>query len=212
MATINYEYKAYVLREHNELIKRYKRAKLNEYCNDLYFNDGVITKTFLSENKESVNDLEFDCFLNGTFKELHEVQKIYNANIQRTKRLRKRIEKMLLTYSCLFITLTFNDETLSNTTSEQRRKAVVKYLKLFNAPYIANIDFGSQNQREHYHCLIGCDNIDLTKWRKYGNINVQRVRNRSINNDKTRLAKYICKLTNHAIKETTKRSCCIYSR
>lgn len=212
MANIDYKFKSYVLREHSDLIKRYKHAQLVSYCNDLYYNDGVITKTFLSDNKETLNDIEFDCFLNNRIKELNEVEKICNASIQRTKRLRNRIETILLNGDCLFITLTFNDSTLNSTTDIQRRHAVAKYLKLFNCLYVANVDFGSQNHREHYHAVLGCSSIDLSKWRKYGNVNVQRIRNNSIELNKKRLSKYICKLSNHAIKETTKRSCLIYSR
>lgn len=212
MASIDYKYKSYVLKEHSDLIKRYKHAQLVQYCNDLYLNDGIITKTLLSGSNESINDLEFDCIINNRIKELNEVEKICNASIQRTKRLKKRVETMLLNGCCLFLTLTFNDSTLNYSTAEERRKYVSRYLKQFNCMYIANIDFGSKNHREHYHALINCDSIDLTCWRKYGNINVQRVRNNSIELNKSRLSKYICKLSNHAIKETTKRSCLIYSR
>jgi len=212
MASIDYKFKSYVLKEHSDLIKRYKHAQLVQYCNDLYINDGIVTKTFLSDNKETLNDIEFDCIINNRIKELNEVEKICNASIQRVKRLRSRIETMLLNGNCLFLTLTFNDNTLNSTTTETRRKYVRRYLKEFNCPYVANIDFGSKNHREHYHAVINCNEIDLALWRSYGNINVQKVRNNSIELSKKRLSKYISKLSNHAIKETTKRSCLIYSR
>jgi len=212
MASIDYKFKSYVLKEHSDLIKRYKRAQLVKYCNDLYINDGIVTKTFLSDNKETLNDIEFDCIINNRIKELNEVEKICNASIQRTKRLRNRIESMLLNGDCLFLTLTFNDSTLDITNTETRRKYVSRYLKSCNCKYVANIDFGAKNHREHYHAVVNCSNIDLSLWRCYGNINVQRVRNNSIELNKKRLSKYICKLSNHAIKETTKRSCLIYSR
>lgn len=212
MASIDYKFKSYVLKEHSDLIKRYKHAQLVQYCNDLYVNDGIVTKTFQNGNKETLNDIEFDCFINGTIKELNEVEKICNASIQRTKRLRNRIENILLSGNCLFLTLTFNDNTLNSTSADTRRQYVRKYLKSFNCMYVANIDFGAKNHREHYHAVVGLDNIDLSLWRNYGNINVQKVRNNSIELNKKRLSKYICKLSNHAIKETTKRSCLIYSR
>jgi len=212
MASIDYKFKSYVLKEHSDLIKRYKHAQLVQYCNDLYINDGIITKTLLSGDNESMSDIEFDCIINNRIKELNEVEKICNASIQRTKRLRNRIETILLNGDCLFLTLTFNDSTLSCTSEDTRRQYVRKYLKLFNCPYVANIDFGAKNHREHYHAVIGCSSIDLSLWRSYGNINVQKVRNNSIELNKKRLSKYICKLSNHAIKETTKRSCLIYSR
>ena len=119
---------------------------------------------------------------------------------------------MLLNGSCIFLTLTFNDDTLRNTTEKQRRVAVSRYLKQYGCMYVANIDYGSKNKREHYHALINCDKVDFKSWRKYGNINAKRVRNKDIESDKNKLSKYIAKLSNHAIKETTKRSCLIYSR
>jgi len=118
----------------------------------------------------------------------------------------------LLNGDCLFLTLTFNDNTLNQTSAETRRKYVRRYLKQFNCAYVANIDFGSENGREHYHAVINTSRIDLALWRSYGNINVERVRNKSIELNKTRLSKYISKLSNHAIKETTRRCCLIYSR
>lgn len=158
------------------------------------------------------NDLYSYCAENGLLNELKECMKINNAEYERTKRLKNRVATMLLSGSCCFITLTFNDDTLSNTTEKQRRVAVSRYLKQYGCLYVANIDYGAKNKREHYHALINCDKIDFSAWRKYGNINAERVRNKDFESDKTKLSKYIAKLSNHAIKETTKRSCLIYSR
>jgi len=119
---------------------------------------------------------------------------------------------MLLNGQCLFLTLTFNDDTLQRTTQKERRTAVSRYLKQFNCRYVANIDFGKENGREHYHAVINCGSVCFDSWRKFGNINAERIRNKDLKADKTKLAKYICKLSNHAIKETTKRSSLIYSR
>ena len=144
--------------------------------------------------------------------ELKECEKINHAYYERIKRLKNRVASILLNGSCIFLTLTFNDDTLRNTTEKQRRVAVSRYLKQYGCMYVANIDYGSKNKREHYHALINCDKVDFKSWRKYGNINAKRVRNKDIESDKTKLSKYIAKLSNHAIKETTKRSCLIYSR
>ena len=112
----------------------------------------------------------------------------------------------------MFLTLTFNDETLRDTTDKERRVLVSRYLKSFGCSYVANVDYGKENHREHYHAVINTDRIDYSSWHKYGAIDGEKIRNRNIQSDKTRLAKYICKLSNHAIKETTKRSSLIYSR
>lgn len=160
----------------------------------------------------TLHDLLLECVENGLKNEFFEVIRINKASYERVKRLRERIKSMLLKGPCLFLTLTFNDDTLSNTTDKQRRVAVVRYLKQFNCDYVANIDFGSKNHREHYHAVICSKSIDMSSWRKYGNINIERVRNRKIECDGERLSKYVAKLSNHCIKETTKRCSLIYSR
>lgn len=208
---IDYAFKSYVLREHSELISKYKKAKRYDYAVTTYLNEGIVLNS-LNSDSVSLAELQNECLYNELGNVYSEIAKIDNASCHRAMRLRKRIETMLLNGDCLFLTLTFNDETLSNTSEDTRRQAVQRYLKSFKCPYVANIDFGSENGREHYHAVINTSNIDLSLWRKYGNINVQRVRNKSIELSKTRLSKYISKLSNHAIKETTRRCCLIYSR
>ena len=111
-------------------------------------------------------------------------------------------------------------------------------VRIISVPSMTDIDIKNLTEQESFEILMDCtssekiahnilnaypnfiekiltegqDSIDLSLWRSYGNINVQKVRNNSIDLNKKRLSKYICKLSNHAIKETTKRSCLIYSR
>jgi len=207
----DYAFKGYVLRNHSELISTYKKAKMHDYAVSKYLNEGVILNS-LKNDSVSLAELQNECIYNELGNVYNEVVKIDNASCHRATRLRNRIETMLLNGDCLFLTLTFNDETLSNTSVETRRQYVRKYLKQFNCPYVANIDFGATNGREHYHAVINTSSIDFKQWRSYGNINAERVRNKSIELSKTRLSKYISKLSNHAIKETTRRCCLIYSR
>lgn len=120
---------------------------------------------------------------------------------------------MLLNGSCIFLTLTFRDDVIKETNANTRRVAVRRYLKQYNCMYVANIDFGDDERythREHYHALINCNKVDYKSW-TYGNIDFERVRFKN-SDTTTKLSKYICKLSNHAIKETTKRSSLIYSR
>lgn len=207
---VDYAYKSYVLTNHKDLISQFKKAKKNDYLLSLYLSDGVVLKS--SFDGISVSDIQNDCLSNDLGKVFNEIVRIERAGYNRATRLRKRIETMLLNGDCLFLTLTFNDDTLTNTNENTRRQLVVRYLKSFNCQYIANIDFGAKNGREHYHAIINTNSIDLKAWRKNGNINVQRVRNKDIEVSKTRLSKYISKLSNHAVKETTKRNAIIYSR
>ncbi len=143
-----------------------------------------------------------------------EARKINHASFNRNTRLYYRIKSMLQTGNCLFLTLTFTDEVLHKTNEQTRRKYVIWFLGQFKTKYIANIDFGKKNGREHYHAVIQLDEIDHKLW-LYGAINFERVRynpNDSTADAPKRLAKYTSKLTNHAIKETAKRQAMIYSR
>lgn len=211
---INYAFKSKVLNEYNDLLIWQKRARLYEYSKTMLENEGVVLYA-LKTNKKGYTDyidLQQYCEANNLTDVLKECCKINHAEYERTKRLKNRIASMLLNGSCIFLTLTFNDNALANTTSKQRRVAVTRFLKQHNCKYVANIDFGAKNKREHYHALINCDNVDFASWRKYGNINAERVKNKEFISDMTKLSKYICKLSNHAIKETTKRSSLLYSR
>ena len=208
---VDYAFKGYVLRNYSDLISNYKKAKLHDYAVSMYLNEGIVLNS-LNSDSVSLAELQNECIYNELGNVYNEIAKIENASCHRATRLRSRIEKMLLNGECLFLTLTFNDETLNNTSADTRRQYVRKYLKRFKCSYVANIDFGKENGREHYHAVINTSRIELKDWRIYGNINVERVRNNRIELSKTRLSKYISKLSNHAIKETTKRSCLIYSR
>ena len=83
--------------------------------------------------------------------EYQECIRVNNASYHRTKRLREKIENMLLSGQCIFLTLTFTNETLENTNQDTRKRYVKRYLKEVSNQYVANIDYGSKNEREHYH-------------------------------------------------------------
>ena len=141
-----------------------------------------------------------------TFDELRECKRIFDSQRKRAQRIRERITRMIVK-QCLFLTLTFTDETLQDTSDTTRRRYITRFLSQFNVPAIANKDFGKENGREHYHAIIQIDRIDYYLY-DYGAINGIKV----VVGSETdlRIAKYIAKLTNHAIKETTKQSRLIY--
>lgn len=213
---VDYAFKSYVLSQHKELIIKQKRASLYEYALSRYLDTGEIKYPLNSSNKDysSMSYLKDYCSNLGLDKELKECFKINHAEYERTKRLKNRVGDMLRSGPCLFLTFTFTNTSLNETTSLTRRRAVTKFLKQYNCKFVANIDFGNdetKTMREHYHALINCDYVNSKSW-KYGALNFERVRNKNIENDKIKLSKYISKLSNHAIKETTKRSSLIYSR
>ena len=115
---------------------------------------------------------------------------------------------MLESGPCLFLTLTFTDEVLRKTTENTRRQTIRRYLKSFGFPYVANIDYGKKNGREHYHAVIQTDHVDYSAY-TYGAINGEKIHSAE---DYVKLSKYVAKLTNHAIKQTNKRQVIIYSK
>lgn len=201
----NYIIKSYILNERTDLLKDVRTISKAKYIN-VY---GIDTGRFLGP----CNDLDYCLALenyliqeNGFL--YNEALKINKADLNRNVRLKKRISKYLSMGNCLFLTFTFNDSCLNSTTEDTRRQYVRKWLKSYSNYYVANIDFGSKNDREHYHALICIDRVDPTKW-NHGTINVKKVKPTS---DGKALAKYISKLTNHAIKETTRRCAIIYGQ
>jgi len=122
---------------------------------------------------------------------------------------------MVNTNHAYFLTLTFNDSVFNrNLSPETRRRYIARFLKSECKEYVANIDFGSTNNREHYHAVVIPKTIiDFAKYRKIfdnSNINYKRI----IKGDKDikKLSLYIAKLTNHALKENGFYKRLIYSR
>lgn len=153
--------------------------------------------------------IEIDTYMQDNYPlEWKEALKINHAHYARVKRLKKKIANMLNNGTCIFLTFTFTDEVLANTTADTRRQKVRRFLSSYNCDYVANIDFGTKNDREHYHALIQTEKVDYSAF-NYGALNGQKVRSA---NDNVKLAKYIAKLTNHAIKDTTKLNRIIYNR
>ena len=177
-------------------------TKKQFYLNDLEYNN---------ENQylEVIPDIEVvkECF------------KIYRANRQRKYNNWNEIckwyfalEKINLykKYKLVFGTLTFNDKTLKNTSERTRTRYVTKFLSDNTFHYIANIDFGEKNNREHYHFIAMIEkNIDMSKWSYGGNkiLNIP-LKKRDVKSVKN----YLLKLNNHSYKESTKQKRIIRDR
>lgn len=157
---------------------------------------------FLNENMQFHLDCDAkDYFNEEQFKALRQ---LYDAHRQRVFRTKKKIKKFFRNFSNVyFITLTFNDETLEKTNAETRRTYVTRFLSSLNyGDYIANIDYGSKNFREHYHVVLGTyeDFPKNLNW-NYGFSYCELVG--SSNNDFGKLSHYCNKLTFHSLKEST---------
>lgn len=160
-----------------------------------------------------------------------ESDRINDAYYHRLGRLKHRVKRMC-DIGCIFCTLTFTDEVLNKTSEATRSKYVQRWLTSFEAPYVANRDYGCQSHREHYHAVICTDleSVSVADW-SYGYSHFEEVgttrcyrvdkgiyeRNRKKRDDTPeydgdRTSRYLNKLSNHAVKETTKGARIKYSR
>lgn len=202
---INYELKSKLIG--SSILEEYKKVSKSFYNHNMqiWYDDYVP----LDNTYDSTIAMEIDMYYRDTFPvEWKECKRICSAHRHRILRLKRRVEFMLSS-KCIFLTLTFNDLTLSKVSSISRKEYVKSFLRSLDCLYIANQDFGKTNGREHYHAIVQCSNVDYSKW-TYGAINGLRVRNTT--DDVKRVAKYVAKLTNHAIKVTNKRSVIMYCR
>ncbi len=195
---LDYAYKAKILK--TDLCKRINKIDKLTYLNSL---EGVIQDYDLDNEY-------FDLCNEYDFKDIKEARKINKASYQRIRRLKDRISQYIQEKPCIWATLTFNEDVLSSTNEETRRQYVRRFLKAHSEVYIANIDYGDEHEREHYHALVVANHIKPGPW-KYGFDKYKRVRTKQ-KSSPVRISKYISKLTNHAIKESTKQCFIIYSR
>ena len=130
-------------------------------------------------------------------------RRLCNSTRSRRSRAYKRIGRLVVDGWCWFLTLTFSDEVLAKTSHETRRRYVARYLKSLGGRYVANVDYGSKNGREHYHALIelqGKDRSAIGKW-PYGYYLALPVGNAE--SDSKAVTTYVTKLTSHALKKST---------
>lgn len=204
----NYELKKKILEmeAENSILTLYNQIRRVQYCSQFGFElPPEYDESFLYYVYENYFLLE-DEFC-------QECDRILKANRARVVRLSAKIEWMVANYDCTFLTMTFTDDYLARTSVGTRRQSISRFLNSLECPYIGNIDFGKENGREHYHAVVGCvvPREKIFEYiTKFGNIDLSRVR--ASKNDYKRLAKYVSKLANHAVKVTTKRNSIMYSR
>ena len=238
----NYAVKSIILEQYSsdlEIVRKYKRA---EYLQEKYQSEKVLRElpdAYLPKDLQLLSQSDIDFFRqyiaegekvkSKSIFLFNECYKMVNADVQRKKRLRQRVERIMQKGSTYFLTLTFNDDTFSNTDPKTRRTYVARFLKSVSDDYVGNVDFGKLNGREHYHAVIHSDLLDeihyqytkrygwicsdceqFKEWSKLGFYSIKSCGKDEI--DKQKLAWYVSKLTNHAVKETTKRNALIYSR
>jgi len=206
----NYELKAKVL--NNGMVEAQRKLSLT-YFKKYQEEKALIENGEIIENWIPLNDNEiktYEMMAQAFPVEWKEAYRVNDASYKRVKRLKERIKSMITSGSCIFLTLTFKPDVLESTNEDTRKRYVKRALKTMSNNYVANIDYGEKNEREHYHAIVLCDKVSQEQW-KYGNLDFERVRTNQ-EDSPVKIAKYITKLTNHAIKETVKQNRMIYSR
>lgn len=228
--TIDYVSKSVIFDHYAYDLKCVKKARYWTYLYEIgeaeKFADSLDPKDKLRWQCYLIRAREIERFQPALYDEMI---RICNADRQRRLRLKKRIATILDKGNAYFLTLTFSDDALASTQPHIRRKYVRELVKAISDDYVGNIDFGKKNGREHYHVVLHTDKFNdlvykyfkgsgysadysaaIDSWSNYGKYFIKQCGNDE--SDSTALAKYTCKLTNHAIKETTKRNALIYSR
>lgn len=143
--------------------------------------------------------------------------KVNSAYYKKLGRVKSKLVKMenqcfesVGSYTMVFLTFTFNDYSLEHNNSDSLKQAVRRYLKKYCVRYVANVDYGARNGRKHFHAVALVDGkLNYKKW-TYGALNGRKV---NLNQTASkRMAKYVTKLSLHAIKESTGFNRLIYSR
>lgn len=139
-------------------------------------------------------------------KELDCANRLLESKYRKYMRAREHISELVVSGQAIFITLTFTDDVLKNTSALTRRRYVSRFLKQYSDFYVANIDYSPNKQREHYHAVVN-NRVDMSKW-VYGFVWCEQVRAHDY--CAKRVANYIAKLTSHAFKVNSTRL--LYSR
>lgn len=163
-----------------------------------------------------------------------EFERILCARYMKVSRVKKRLVWLISRFRYVyFITFTFDDKRL-NQKEETRRKLIKRTLEqIQGSKWILNIDYGKKNEREHYHCILGLNNLDLDgdlieylftnktkelsdiyldhKLKKIYPCFVSAERINCESEDIKRLSKYIDKLGNHCLKASTCNSRIVYN-
>lgn len=187
---------------------KYKSELISKHCNE------YIASLENYSYRMVKNGLDIDYFLTNWFNDNFgfcaelESRRLRHAYIKRLSNLKKRIDSILYDSHCsYFLTFTFNEFYLDNIDDKYKRVYVTRWLKKFTFNYVGNVDYGERNGRIHFHAVVSADFIDGNSW-QYGALNFEIIR--VCRSDI--IGKYVSKLINHALKESTKRQALIYPK
>lgn len=197
-----------------ELLETGKFAEYRQQKRD--YNETVIKAYTDEETAEKMTDKDGNLIAftpkGLTEAETKACEQMRNNATRQTKKIEDHVKFLMKQENTdlYFMTFTFNDETLEKTTSDTRRQKVRRLLNPCN-DYILNIDYGTQNEREHYHAIVSLNQgtytktgqgrktkIDLFNEYDYGFYSAEPIG--TTEKDGEKLSKYITKLTLHSVK------------
>ena len=168
----------------------------------------MIDENFLNHIIE-YNKKRKEAFKNGLqFEEDIEIERKLKARYNKVSRIKQHFIYMVMKKNNLyFLTFTFDDKYINK--CDRTKKDLIKNLLKeidFNSYFILNVDYGSQTERQHYHCIFGTNkDLDLKSiLDKYYPCYSYTEKIRLDTNCINKIPKYINKLSNHAIKDSTK--------
>lgn len=162
------------------------------------------------------NSSRYNHFKNHiNFNKNKDYERLLCARYMKVSRLKKHFVYLISRYKYLyFVTFTFDDDLLKcceRTQKDYMKKCLISFDK--NIKYILNADYGTKTERLHYHCICAT-NVD-NNLRDFVRDNYPCRSNVKLINvtksDIDKLSKYIDKLTNHCIKDSTKKRRIIYN-
>lgn len=167
-------------------------------------------------NLISYNKYRRYCNLNHIdFEEDKEFEKILNARYHKVSRIKKRFLYLFHRYKYLYF-CTFTLDNYYINCSDRTRKDLIKdslYSFDDDIKYIINVDFGKKTERLHYHGIIATNSdLDLNIFLKltYPCFSYSE-RIRLDPNSIRKIPKYINKLSNHAVKDSTRNFRTLYN-
>lgn len=175
--------------------------------------DNELLYNIINYNKSRKNYFRNNKTL-STFSSNVDYERILCARYMKVSRVKKRIVYLMARFQYVwFCTFTFDDYYISKC-DRTKKDLIKKVLSLVSdSHYILNVDYGSKNEREHYHCILATNfDINLNKlFQENYSCFCSALKVRYNEEDYKRLSKYINKLSNHCIKDSTKNKRIIYN-
>ena len=166
--------------------------------------DYVLLNDLIEYNKYRrycfINNIEFEPDLN--------LERKLKARYMKVSRIKKRLLYLLTRYDFIyFVTFTFDDKLIKRC-DRTKRDLIKSSLLSFDddVKFILNVDYGKKNEREHYHCILATNNssrLSVHLKNTYPCFTKTELCHKK-SADLKKLSKYINKLTNHSLKDTTK--------